>query len=328
MITKHNEKKIILQQYFSMQGVEPEHIVKAAALLRAGRLVSFPTETVYGLGGNALLDGAVADIYAAKVRPHFNPLIIHVATLDAAKAHVAFSPQAEILANYFWPGPLTLILPRLAHSDISLLASAGLDTLAVRVPAHPVAQDLLKEAGCPIAAPSANRSGHVSPTLASHVREEMGNKVGMVLDGGACSLGLESTVVDLTQNVPVILRPGAVTQEELQQAIGAVSVGEKGDALKSPGMLEKHYAPDKPIRLNVTDIKPGEALLAFGKPIAGAAHIQNLSRSGDLKEAAANLFRMLRELDSTQAKSIAVMPIPLDGLGVAINDRLQRAAAC
>jgi len=317
-------------------------IATAVKFLAEGKLVAFPTETVYGLGGNALSDAAVAAIYEAKGRPTFNPLIVHVASQAEAEKYVMFNETAKKLAAAFWPGPMTLVLLRRADCKLSLLVSAGLDTVAIRVPAHPLAQALLKETQLPIAAPSANKSGRISPTQASHV-EELREKVAMIFDGGACPVGIESTVVDVSESMPVILRPGSITREEIEKIIppstlppqaGGVQQksppftgGIKGGNLKSPGMLERHYAPSKPLRLNATAIEPGEALLAFGKPFAGAEIIENLSAKGDLKEAAANLFRMLRALDASEAKAIAVMPIPEEGLGVAINDRLKRAAA-
>jgi L-threonylcarbamoyladenylate synthase len=303
-----------------------DNIKKGAALLHEGELVAFPTETVYGLGGNALSDTAVALIYEAKGRPQFNPLIVHVASLAEARRHATFNHQAELLAQHFWPGPLTLVLPRTPGCALSLLVSAGLDTVALRMPAHTLARALLEESRLPIAAPSANRSGHVSPTLAEHVQQELGNRVAMILDGGACAVGIESTVVDVSGELPVILRPGSITEEQLESVIGEVRRADKSAAITSPGMLERHYAPSHPLRLNAKEVRAGEALLAFGVPVAGAGVMENLSESGDLQEAAANLFRMLRTLDASAVSGIAVMPIPESGLGVAINDRLRRAA--
>jgi len=306
-------------------------IKNAAALLKAGKLVAFPTETVYGLGGNALSDEAVASIYAAKGRPEFNPLIVHVRSLEDANHYVEFNEKALKLAHHFWPGPLTLVLPRRKECELSLLVSAGMDTVAVRMPTHPLAQALLHEAGFPVAAPSANRSGRISPTDAAHVHEELGDRVSMVLDGGPCQFGIESTVVDITREIPVILRPGSITIQQLTEIIGRVESATEGDAISAPGMLASHYAPSHPVRLNAVHVESGEALLAFGHNVpAGAQHTLNLSPNGNLQEAAANVFRMLRALDATDAKRIAVMPIPEDGhenaLGVAINDRLRRAA--
>jgi L-threonylcarbamoyladenylate synthase len=294
--------------------------------LRAGRLVAFPTETVYGLGGDATNDHAVAAIFAAKARPRFNPLIIHVSDLAEAEGLAVFNSAAHRAAAQFWPGPLTLVLPRQPAAGLSLLASAGLDTVAVRVPAHPVAQALLREAGRPIAAPSANRSGRVSPTEAVHVAEDLGDDVAMILDDGPTPIGLESTVLDLSGEAPALLRPGAVTFEALTELLGPL--GLPGSGLpKSPGMLASHYAPQLPLRVAATHARPGEALLAFGPDAPpGFAEVLWLSRSGDLTEAAANLFAMLRRLDRPSFTAIAVMPIPEHGLGGAINDRLRRAA--
>ena len=302
-------------------------IAGAAALLRAGRLVAFPTETVYGIGGDATNDHAVAAIFAAKSRPRFNPLIVHIRDLAEAERLAVFNSPARHAAARFWPGPLTLVLPRQPSAGVSLLASAGLDTVAVRVPAHPVAQALLREAGRPIAAPSANRSGRVSPTEAVHVAEDLGDDVAMILDGGPTPLGLESTVMDLSGEAPALLRPGAVTLEALTELLGPIALPGSG-LPKSPGMLASHYAPQLPVRVAATEARPGEALLAFGPDApSGFAEVLWLSRSGDLAEAAANLFAMLRQLDRPAFTGIAVMPIPEHGLGRTINDRLRRAAA-
>jgi L-threonylcarbamoyladenylate synthase len=302
-------------------------IARAAALLRAGRLVAFPTETVYGLGGDATNDHAVAAIFAAKARPRFNPLIVHVRDLAEAERLAIFNEPAHRAAVRFWPGPLTLVLPRQPGVGVSLLASAGLDMVAVRVPAHPVAQALLREVARPIAAPSANRSGRVSPTEAAHVAEDLGDDVALILDDGPTPLGLESTVLDLSGEAPALLRPGAVTFEALTELLGSIAV--PASALpKSPGMLASHYAPRLPVRLAAAEAGPGEGLLAFGPDAPpGFAEVLWLSRSGDLTEAAANLFAMLRRLDRPSFAGIAVMPIPEHGLGRAINDRLRRAAA-
>lgn len=302
-------------------------IARAAALLRAGRLVAFPTETVYGLGGDATNDHAVAAIFAAKARPCFNPLIVHVRDLAEAKALAVFTAAARRAAARFWPGPLTLVLPRQPAGGVSLLANAGLDTVAIRIPAHPVAQALLREAARPVAAPSANRSGRVSPTEAAHVAEDLGDDVALILDVGPTPVGVESTVVDLSGESPALLRPGAVTLEALTEALGPIALRGSG-VPKSPGMLASHYAPGLPVRVAATDARPGEALLAFGPDAPpGFAEVLWLSRSGDLAEAAANLFAMLRRLDRPSFTGIAVMPIPEHGLGRAINDRLRRAAA-
>jgi L-threonylcarbamoyladenylate synthase len=304
-----------------------EAIGRAAGLLRAGRIVAFPTETVYGLGGDATNERAVAEIFAVKGRPRFNPLIVHIPGLTEADAYAEFNASARRLALQFWPGPLTLVLRRRDGSGLSLLASAGLDTVAIRAPAHPTAQAVLRETGRPIAAPSANRSGRVSPTTAAHVAEELGDRVALILDGGPTPVGLESTVLDLSGEAPALLRPGAVTVEELTKLLGPIAAPGLARP-KSPGMLASHYAPARPVRLAATEARPGEALLAFGPDAPpGFAKTLWLSRSGDLAEAAANLFAMLRQLDRPSFTGIAVMPIPEHGLGRAINDRLCRAAA-
>ena len=307
----------------------PAELDRAAALLRDGRLVAFPTETVYGLGADATSDQAVAAIFHAKQRPSFNPLIVHVIDAVAAARLVRFDGRADMLAARFWPGPLTLVLPRLADCHVSLLASAGLDSLALRVPAHPLPRALIRAVGRPIAAPSANRSGRISPTQAEHVLDELDGRIAAVLDGGACRVGVESTVLDLTAARPVLLRPGGVPVEDLEAAIGPVDrAGEVDGAPRGPGMLPSHYAPSLPLRLDATTARPDEALLAFGKRAPkGAKETRWLSRSGDLREAAANLFAALRALDRPEFTAIAVMPIPEHGLGLALNDRLRRAAA-
>jgi L-threonylcarbamoyladenylate synthase len=307
----------------------PEATARAARLLRDGRLVAFPTETVYGLGGDATNDAAVAAIFAAKGRPRFNPLIVHVPGLTEADAIAVFDERAREVAQRFWPGPLTLVLQRHADSDVSLLATAGLDTVAVRVPAHPVAQALLREIGRPLTAPSANRSGRVSPTEATHVAAELGDRVALILNGGRCAVGLESTVLDLSGATPSLLRPGGVTLEAMTTVLGRIAIG-VGDpnAPRAPGQLTSHYAPRLPLRLDAVAARPGEALLGFGPLVPpGFAKVMNLSPRGDLAEAAANLFAMLRRIDRPEFTAIAVMPIPEEGLGRAINDRLRRAAA-
>ncbi len=304
-----------------------EAMSDAARLLRTGQLVAFPTETVYGLGGDATNEHAVAAIFAAKGRPRFNPLIVHVPGLAEAERVAVFDERARQIAQHFWPGPLSLVLLRRLDSGLSLLASAGLDTVAIRAPSHPVARALLAETGRPIAAPSANRSGRVSPTEAAHVAEELGEQAILILDGGRCPVGLESTVLDLSGETPVLLRPGAVTWEDLSLLLGEIEPGGDG-AVRSPGMTASHYAPSLPLRLDAATARPGEALLAFGPDVpTGFAEVQSLSHAGDLVEAAANLFTTLRRLDRPSFAGIAVMPIPEEGLGRAINDRLRRAAA-
>jgi len=302
-------------------------IAGAAAALRNGRLVAFPTETVYGLGADATNDHAVARIFAAKDRPQFNPLIVHLPDAEAAFALVATNELARRLAERFWPGPLTLVLPRADGCRVSLLATAGLDTLAVRVPDHPVALALLRAAACPIAAPSANRSGHVSPTTAAHVAESLDGAPDIILDGGACPVGLESTVIDLSGPLPALLRPGGVATEDIEKLIGRIAAATADGRPRAPGMLARHYAPHRPLRTGATSVRDDEALLAFGpRPLTRAALTRNLSVTGDVIEAAANLFAMLRELDRPDVTGIAAMPVPETGLGRAINDRLRRAA--
>jgi len=307
-------------------------IEEAGQLIRAGALVAFPTETVYGLGADATNGRAVAAIFEAKGRPRFNPLIVHVPNLAGAEKIAVLSKAARRLADAFWPGPLTLVLERRADAGISDLVSAGLDTLAVRVPAHPVAQALLAAADRPLAAPSANRSGRVSPTRAAHVADDLTDRVAMILDGGATAHGLESTVLDASHaDAVILLRPGAVPREAIEAVLGQpLADGPSSDDAHptSPGQLASHYAPNAALRLNAREVRPGEALLAFGDdapPTTGPS--VNLSASGDLVEAAAGLFAALRDLDRTGAATIAVMPIPEHGLGEAINDRLRRAAA-
>jgi L-threonylcarbamoyladenylate synthase len=304
-------------------------IKQAADLLLQGKLVAFPTETVYGLGADATNDRAVAAIFKAKNRPEFNPLIIHVAKPEQLDAQIIWNDTAHLLAQNLWPGPLTLVLPRAATSNISLLASAGLDSLAVRIPNHATALKLLSTLNRPVAAPSANRSGTLSPTLPMHVAESLGNKVDMILADGKCQIGVESTVVDLTGSEPVILRHGGITLERLRRVLPNI-VATNGDPRqpKSPGQLAAHYAPKIPLRMNVTNANPDEAYLLFGPSFVfkGGALRVNLSEAGDLEEAAANLFAKLRELDQPRFKGIAVSPIHEQGLGAAINDRLRRAA--
>ena len=299
---------------------DAEAIAHAARILRGGGLVAFPTETVYGLGADATNGKAVAGIFAAKGRPRFNPLIVHVRDASEAQRHASFSNAARRLADRFWPGALTLVLPR-ATETLSELVSAGLPTVALRVPAHPIAQRLLQEAGLPIAAPSANPSGKVSATLAAHVADALREKVDFILDGGPAMLGLESTVIGFEDDRPVLLRPGAIARDDIEAVIGPL--GKAGPAIQSPGQLESHYAPSAALRLDASKAEQDEVLLGFGPSREATL---NLSPAGDLKEAAANLFAMLRKLDK-QATRIAVSPIPQTGLGEAINDRLRRAAA-
>lgn len=316
-------------------------VSQAAEILRQGGLVAFPTETVYGLGADATNGQAVARIFAAKGRPQFNPLIVHVPDIYAAEALVEVGSRAKAVAAAFWPGPLTMILPKKANCPVSDLCSAGLPTLAVRAPVHKTAQELLRQAGVPVAAPSANLSGTISPTTPVHVADSLGDRVDMILAAGFCEVGLESTVLDLSGEKPVVLRLGAVAAEELADVLEC-DVGYDGgdhERPKSPGQLLRHYAPSIPLRLNAVDLDQGEALLAFGsikfmgiKGVGAASSLpeyayRNLSETGDLTEAAANLFRMLRELDDPANKSIAVMAVPDTGLGMAINDRLRRAAS-
>jgi len=299
-------------------------IARAGEILRRGGLVAFPTETVYGLGANARDDHAVAGIFAAKGRPRFNPLIAHVRDLKEAESYGEFSDMARELAAAFWPGPLTLVVPRKKDCALSLLVSAGLDTVAMRVPAHPVAKALLAEAKLPIAAPSANPSGKLSATRATDVAEGLSEHVDLILDGGDCPVGIESTVIGFENGHAVLLRPGAIAREELEPITGSLRAADKAH-IAAPGMLVSHYAPRAALRLNAHEAKSGEELLAFG-PDAPAKAL-NLSKSGNLREVAANLFAMLRKLDTSGAQTIAVMPIPNEGLGEAINDRLTRAAA-
>ncbi len=312
---------------------EAADIAEAAALLRAGGLVAFPTETVYGLGADAGNGEAVAGIYAAKGRPSFNPLIAHVADLAAAEREGVFGPEARALAEAFWPGPLTLVVPAAPTCSVSDLARAGLDSVALRVPAHPVAQALSRAAGRPIAAPSANRSGRVSPTTADHVLEDLSGRIDAVIDGGASPVGVESTIVSCLGAHPVMLRPGGVPRAALEAKIGRRIPDEAAvkDRPLAPGMLASHYAPKAAVRLDARTIGAGEAVLLFGdfRPDGlerAAAHL-NLSEGGDLVEAAANLFGFLRRLDGVGAGMIAVAPVPEVGLGEAVMDRLRRAAA-
>lgn len=303
-------------------------LARAADLLRAGGLVAFPTETVYGLGGDARNDRAVAAIFEAKGRPQFNPLIVHVATLADAEAIASFSPQAHALAGAFWPGPLTLVLPLREGSGISELVTAGHDTVAIRMPEHPLARALLAAFGGVVAAPSANPSGKISPTTAAHVLEGLNGRIAGVVDGGPCAVGVESTILSL--DPPRLLRPGGLPVEIIEEALGApLAIGGNADAPNAPGQLVSHYAPGAAVRLDARTKEPGEIWIGFGEHCEDAD--LNLSRTHDLVEAAANLFGALREADDLAlargASRIAVAPVPEKGLGRAINDRLRRAAA-
>jgi L-threonylcarbamoyladenylate synthase len=307
-------------------------IADAARVLHAGGLVAFPTETVYGLGADATNAVAVAKLYAAKGRPSFNPLIAHVGDAAAARGLGRFDANAERLAA-LWPGPLTLVLPRLATCAVAELATAGLETIAVRVPSHPVARGLLARVKHPIVAPSANRSGHVSPTTAAHVRADLGGQIDLILDGGAAPVGLESTIIACVDAEPLLLRSGGLPRAEIERILDRPLAGSGSavvdidDVPLAPGMLSSHYAPRTRLRLEATEVGADEALLAFGSPLSGTRRVLNLSPGGDLVEAAANLFAHLRALDAAGGSAIAVMAIPHHGLGEAINDRLARAAA-
>ncbi|MGD0639209.1 MAG: L-threonylcarbamoyladenylate synthase [Roseiarcus sp.] len=308
-------------------------VAEAAACLRAGGLVAMPTETVYGLAADATSDAAVTAIYAAKGRPVFNPLIAHFADQASAEREAVFDENAKKLARAFWPGPLTLVAPVSATCRVSLLARAGLDSLALRAPAHPVARALIEAAGVPLAAPSANRSGRVSPTTAEHVAADLNGRIDWILDGGATPLGLESTILACLGGTPRLLRPGAVAKERIEAELGFVIAGGfaagAGDGPVAPGLLKSHYAPHAALRLAAKRAASEEAALDFGGALASspARARLDLSPAGDLDEAAANLFAYLRALDATGAALIAVAPIPENGLGAAINDRLRRAAA-
>ncbi len=296
----------------------------AIELLSAGELIGLPTETVYGLAADATNADAVAKIFALKNRPQFNPLIAHVSSLDMAGAQAEFSRKAQRLAEAFWPGPFTMVLPKSATNTICDLARAGLETQALRFPAHPVAQEVIATFGKPIAAPSANISGHVSPTSAQHVKDEFGANLSLVLDGGSARIGLESTVVAVLNDEVTLLRPGSISKDEIEAVVGETGSSLHDDhAPKSPGMLSRHYSPEARLRLNVTSPEPEEAFLGFGPTTAKTA--LSLSETGDLTEAASNLYAMIRELDLSH-DAIAVAPIHEDGIGAAINDRLRRAA--
>ncbi len=311
-------------------------MAQAARLLAGGSLVAFPTETVYGLGADAINPAAIARLYEAKGRPSFNPLIAHVSDLAAAKRIGRFDATAIALAKTFWPGPLTLVLPKTKDCMVAELATAGLDTIAIRVPAHPVAREILRAFGGPVVAPSANLSGHVSPTSAAHVQSDLAGRIDLIVDGGAVAVGVESTIVGCF-DAPMLLRPGGLPRDEIERVLGRALEqppddpdGNSGQPL-APGMLASHYAPRTKVRLNADRVEAGEALLAFGPVVVAgtdaAIAVMNLSPRSNVDEAAVNLFGYLRTLDGKGARAIAVMPIPHHGLGEAINDRLRRAAA-
>ena len=308
-----------------------ETIAAAAACLRAGGLVAMPTETVYGLAADATSDRAVAEIYAAKGRPAFNPLIAHVLNIDSAREHGTFGHEAERLARAFWPGPLTLVVPVAPTCRVSLLTRAGLETVALRSPSHETARELIQAAGVPLAAPSANRSGRVSPTIAAHVLADLNGRIDWILDGGASRLGLESTIVGWIGEQPTLLRPGALTREAIEAELGSRLALSNRAALapNAPGQLASHYAPRAELRLEARVSAADEAALDFAGALSSSASCmrRDLSPTGDLVEAAANLFSYVRALDEFGAPRIAVAPIPERGLGAAINDRLRRAAA-
>src|SRR5215216_5931342 len=310
-------------------------VAAAARALAEGGLVAFPTETVYGLGADATNPAAIARLYQAKGRPAFNPLIAHVGEIAAAQAIARFDASATALAEAFWPGPLTLVLPKTHNCAVADLATAGLDTVAIRIPAHPVARDILQIFGGPVVAPSANLSGHVSPTTAAHVQSDLAGRIDLIVDGGPVAVGVESTIVGCFDQ-PMLLRPGGLPRAEIERVLGRALVQPPADAESdsgqplAPGMLASHYAPRAKVRLNAVTLEAGEALLAFGlgaiSGIDAASTVMNLSERGDLAEAAANLFGHLRALDGKGVRAIAVMSIPDEGLGEAINDRLRRAA--
>ena len=312
-----------------LKTASPATIAEAARILLAGGLVVFPTETVYGLGADAQQDDAIAALYAAKGRPSVNPLIAHVLDVDAAGRQGALAAAARSLAEAFWPGPLTLVVPVAESCTVSRLARAGLDTVALRAPAHPVARALLEQAGRPIVAPSANRSGRVSPTRADHALTDLGGRVDFILDGGQSLIGVESTIVLCVGGETRLLRPGGIAREKIEDVLRQrLALTEEADeALLAPGMLASHYAPRADLRLNALEARDGEAVLDFAGRLSGGAPRLELSATGDLTEAAANLFACLRGLDASGAAVIAVAAIPSEGMGEAINDRLRRAAA-
>jgi L-threonylcarbamoyladenylate synthase len=310
-------------------------VASAARCLAEGGLVGFPTETVYGLGADATNPTAIARLYQAKGRPSFNPLIAHVGDLEAARQIARFDATALVLAEAFWPGPLTLVLPKTGDCAVADLATAGLDTVAIRIPSHPLARQILRAFGGPVVAPSANLSGHVSPTTAAHVQSDLAGRIDLIVDGGPVTVGVESTIVGCFE-VPMLLRPGGLPRGEIERVLGRTLAqppddpdGDSSQPL-APGMLASHYAPRTPVRLHADGVEPGEVLLAFGPDAVpgmdAAAAMMNLSSAGDLAEAATHLFGYLRALDAKGARAIAVMPVPDHGLGEAINDRLRRAA--
>ncbi len=325
----------------SIVAVTPQSIKKASEAIQQGKLVAIPTETVYGLACNALDENAVARVFEAKGRPAINPLIVHVSSVAHAQSLGYFNETANELIKHFWPGPLTVIVPKHEGSKLPDMCTAGLPTVAIRFPENEVARKIIQGAGVPVAAPSANKSGSISPTSPRHVYDSLGSAVDMILAGGSCKQGLESTVIDMTSDTPVILRYGVLTKQVIEEALEVEVVDgvNQQSTVTSPGQLLKHYAPTIPIRLNAVDVEEGEALLAFGGikfmgiKSGGAAaelpedQIRNLSETADLNEAARNLFSHMRDLDNPKFKGIAVMNIPSEGVGVAINDRLARAAA-
>jgi L-threonylcarbamoyladenylate synthase len=307
-------------------GVDDASLARAVEILRAGGLVAFPTETVYGLGADAASPRAVAKIYAAKGRPSFNPLIAHVADLAAALREARLDAPALRLAEAFWPGPLTLVAPLAPEGSVCELARAGLASVALRIPSHPAALALLRAFGGPLAAPSANISGHVSPVTAAHVAQDLAGRVDLILDGGRAQAGLESTIVSFLGETPALLRPGAIAREEIEAVLKARLAEARGNVV-APGMTSAHYAPRAPLRLDARTLEPGEAGLDFGGTFPGDGLVLDLSPDRDLIEAAANLFAYLREFDAQGAERVAVAPIPAHGLGEAIRDRLRRAAS-
>jgi L-threonylcarbamoyladenylate synthase len=322
------ERSSALSPFARTIAADAAGIAKAAAIIRAGGIAAFPTETVYGLAGDATSDAAVARIYAAKARPSFNPLIAHVASLDAALEQGVFRTEALQLAKAFWPGPLTLVVPLASRATVCPAARAGLNSIALRVPVHPVALALISAVGRPLAAPSANRSGRMSPVTAAHVAADLKDAIDLILDGGQSPMGLESTVIACLEDCPRLLRPGAIERREIEAALDHAFAESAGPAaLQSPGMLASHYAPRAKLRLEAKELESCEAGLDFGGIFGGRENVRDLSASRNLAEAAANLFAFLHELDALGPAAIAVAPIPREGLGEAINDRLTRAAA-